>query len=55
MNVKCQQAVEKVFFVVILSSAKNLNYNMIKKLRDSSSPGAPQNDRSLVFFKGLSR
>jgi hypothetical protein len=37
--------VEKVFFVVILSAAKNLISKTFKCLRDSSSPAAPQNDR----------
>jgi len=36
---------------VILSEAKNLAVRILKKMRDSSSPAAPQNDSRGEFFR----
>jgi hypothetical protein len=39
--------------VVILSGAKNLAGRILKKMRDFSSPAAPQNDSRGEFFRSL--
>jgi hypothetical protein len=38
---------------VILSEAKNLALRIFMKIRDSSSPAAPQNDTAYEFFRSL--
>ena len=40
-------------FAVILSAAKNLALSVFRAMRDSSSPGAPQNDSADGFFRSL--
>jgi hypothetical protein len=40
-------------FAVILSEAKNLALSILKAMRDSSSPAAPQNDSADGFFRSL--
>ena len=37
----------------MLSAAKHLLFRAINNLKDSSSPAAPQNDTSAVFFNKL--
>jgi hypothetical protein len=44
-----------MFGDVILSVAKNRVFKRVNKLRDSSSPAVPQNDRLAAFFSNLLR
>ncbi|MGA2985492.1 MAG: hypothetical protein ABSG32_16900, partial [Terriglobia bacterium] len=47
------QAAEKRLNAVILSAAKDLALSVFKAMRDSSSPGAPQNVSAKGFFRSL--
>ena len=46
---------ENLVQAVIPGRARNLALNILKAVRDSSSPAAPRNDRPIEFSHGLSR